>query len=147
MDIKIHSFGTPESLDFRCILEGMYRKAGDVERVLFPDENTVHLILSGNYEYEYEYGIHQLIRISPRDSDGRRHSSYALVEINGRTREYPIACYSLIPNRTYAKNHILNRSSDNIWDVLNGKPLGLERKCDDLVLAFPSEIAKYPVAL
>ena len=146
MDIKIHSFGTSESLDFRCILEGMYRKVDRVEQVLFPDANTVQLILNGDYKYEYEYGIHQLIRISPRDVEGRRHASYVMVEIDGKTREYPVACYSLIPNRTYAKNIILNKASDNVYDVLNGKPLGLEKKCEDLILSFPLEIATYQAA-
>jgi hypothetical protein len=132
MQIKIHSFGTPESLDFRCILENMYRKAGVLERVSFPDDHTVELILDGEYVYEYEYGIHQMVRISPRDTEVSRRSSYVMVEINGKTRDHPIASYIFHP-RMVVKNHLLMKESNDLFGVLNGKPLGLEKKCEGSV--------------
>jgi hypothetical protein len=138
MEIKIHSFGTPESLDLRCILENMYRKAGELERVSFPDDNTVQLTLDGEYVYEYEYGIHQMVRISPRDSEVRRRSSYVMVEIDGKTRDYPIAAYVFVP-RLVAKNHLLRKESNDLFGVLNGRPLGLEKKCEGS--AFTSRLA------
>jgi protein subunit release factor B len=138
MDIKIHSFGTPESLDLRCILENMYRKAGVLEKVRFPDDNTVQLTLDGEYVYEYEYGIHKMVRISPRDTEFRRRSSYVMVEINGKARDYPIVSYIFHP-RMVVKNHLLMKESSDLFGVLNGNPLGLEKKCEDSV--FMSRLA------
>lgn len=44
----------------------------------------VSLRISGDYAYGYlksEHGVHRLIRISPFDSTGRRHTSFAAVDV------------------------------------------------------------------
>ena len=86
--------GGTEAQDWAQMLYRMYtRWANDnnysVEELDFlpGDEagvKSVTFLVSGEYAYGYlkgEQGVHRLVRISPFDSGGRRHTSFASVEV------------------------------------------------------------------
>lgn len=130
MEIKIHSFGTPESLDLRCILEGMYRRVGTVEDVSFPDDNTIRIKLAEFFDYQNEYGIHRMRRVSPRSEDLQEITSHVMVEINGKKRETVICTYTFFP-QSFVENHLTGRTTRDLMYVLSGHPL--EMKIDEKV--------------
>jgi peptide chain release factor 2 len=86
--------GGTESQDWADMLLRMYTRWAEdhgykVETLdyLAGDEagiKSVTLLIKGNYAYGYlkaEKGIHRLVRISPFDSSGRRHTSFVSVEV------------------------------------------------------------------
>lgn len=93
--LEIHAgAGGTESCDWALMLERMYEryfkiKGFEVEKLSStPGEEvgikSVMLKVSGNYAYGYlkqERGVHRLVRISPFDSNKRRHTSFASVEV------------------------------------------------------------------
>jgi len=93
--LEIHpGAGGTEAQDWAQILQRMYMRWADshkykVEEIDFlaGDEagiKSVTLRISGENVYGFlkgERGIHRLIRISPFDSSGRRHTSFASVDI------------------------------------------------------------------
>ena len=93
--LEIHAgAGGTESCDWALMLERMYerylkKKNYKVELLsMQPGEEvgikSVMLKVSGLYAYGYlkhEKGVHRLVRISPFDSNKRRHTSFASVEI------------------------------------------------------------------
>ena len=93
--LEIHAgAGGTESCDWALMLERMYeryckKKNYKVEVVSSQagDEvgiKSVMLKISGLYAYGYlkgEKGVHRLVRISPFDSNKRRHTSFASVEV------------------------------------------------------------------
>ena len=93
--IEIHpGAGGTESQDWAMMLERMYlrwcdRKNYKIEMI---DEQmgeeagikSVSFIVHGLYSYGYlknEKGVHRLVRLSPFDSNNRRHTSFASVDV------------------------------------------------------------------
>lgn len=93
--LEIHpGAGGTESQDWAAMLYRMYtRWASDhgykvtVLDYLDGDEaglKSATLQIDGNYVYGYlkgEMGVHRLVRISPFDSSGRRHTSFASIDV------------------------------------------------------------------
>ena len=86
--------GGTEAQDWAEMLYRMYSRWANengyqVEEVDYlPGEEagikSVTFLVSGEYAYGYlkgEQGVHRLVRISPFDSGGRRHTSFASVEV------------------------------------------------------------------
>ena len=93
--VTIHpGAGGTEAMDWAEILYRMYTRWVDkhsfkIEELDFfaGDEagiKSVTFLVSGKYAYGYlksEHGVHRLVRISPFDAGGRRHTSFASVEV------------------------------------------------------------------
>ena len=93
--IEIHpGAGGTESQDWADMLYRMFKRFGEIKGYQFElldyltgDEagiKSVTFILKGDYSYGYlksEHGVHRLVRISPFDSGGRRHTSFASVNV------------------------------------------------------------------
>lgn len=93
--LEIHpGAGGTESMDFASMLKRMYErfceKYGYSYEVMYslPGEEagikSVLLLIKGEYAYGYlkkESGVHRLVRISPFDSNARRHTSFASVTV------------------------------------------------------------------
>ena len=93
--LEIHpGAGGTESCDWANILLRMYTRycekhnykmeVIDKEDGLETGIKSVSIIIRGSYAYGYlksEKGIHRLIRISPFDSNKRRHTSFASIDI------------------------------------------------------------------
>ena len=93
--VSIHAgAGGTESCDWAEMLLRMYRRWA--ERHSFENEITeisvgeeagirsVTMLITGDYAYGYlkaERGVHRLVRISPFDSNKRRHTSFASVDV------------------------------------------------------------------
>jgi peptide chain release factor 2 len=93
--ISIHAgAGGTEAQDWVAILLRMYLRwaeekgfKADIVDILPGDEagtKSVTIMIKGHYAYGYlrsELGIHRLVRISPFDASGRRHTSFASVMV------------------------------------------------------------------
>ena len=93
--ITIHpGAGGTESQDWAEMLYRMYTRWAtangfSVQELDYLDGDeaglkSVTFLISGDYAYGYmksEKGVHRLVRISPFDSGGRRHTSFASVEV------------------------------------------------------------------
>lgn len=93
--LSIHpGAGGTESMDWAKMLLRMYCRWGEKKGFLvdtldlLPGEEagikSVTLLIKGPYAYGYlksEKGVHRLIRISPFDSSGRRHTSFTSVDV------------------------------------------------------------------
>ena len=93
--------GGTESCDWANMLLRMYQRWGE-ERgwqveisELLPGEvagiKSVTLLISGENAYGYckaERGVHRLVRISPFDSNKRRHTSFASVDVIAEIEEH-----------------------------------------------------------
>ena len=93
--LEIHpGAGGTESCDWASMLLNMYKKYASQRGYKFEilEEQkgeeagikSVTAMISGSYAYGYyksERGVHRLVRISPFDSNSRRHTSFASVSI------------------------------------------------------------------
>ena len=93
--LEIHpGAGGTESCDWASMLARMYEKFSEKENFKWEiiDEQkgdeaglkSITLKINGDFAYGYlkfESGVHRLVRISPFDSGGRRHTSFASVEV------------------------------------------------------------------
>jgi peptide chain release factor 2 len=92
--------GGTESCDWVQMLARMYQRWGalrkwKVETIdMVPGEiagiKSITIKLAGPYAYGYakaEKGVHRLVRISPFDSNARRHTSFASVEVSPEVEE------------------------------------------------------------
>ncbi|MCP4180097.1 MAG: peptide chain release factor 2 [bacterium] len=93
--LSIHAgAGGTESCDWASMLFRMYRRW--IERRNWEEEiidfqpgdeagiKSVTMLIKGTFAYGYskaERGVHRLVRISPFDSNSRRHTSFASIEI------------------------------------------------------------------
>ena len=93
--VSIHAgAGGTESCDWASMLQRMYRRW--FERREWSEEmidyqpgeeagiKSVTLLVKGEFAYGYlkaERGVHRLVRISPFDSNARRHTSFASVDV------------------------------------------------------------------
>lgn len=126
MEIKIKTgVPQPDSRDFAQMLSRMYANFGCVVVSNIPDE----IILNGRgeFDFENEYGVHRLVRISPFDEQHRRHTCFVDVVIDGKERDGLVCSYLLDPI-TMARNHITHIETEDVKNVLDGKPLGLKRR-------------------
>jgi peptide chain release factor 2 len=86
--------GGTDSQDWAAILQRMYLRwaelSGYKTEIIDSTEGevagikTVTITVAGKYAFGYlrpEKGVHRLVRISPFDSSGRRHTSFAQVEV------------------------------------------------------------------
>ena len=93
--LEIHpGAGGTESCDWASMLARMYERFTEKEGFKWEiiDEQkgeeagikSITLKISGDYAYGYlksEHGVHRLVRISPFDAGGRRHTSFASLEV------------------------------------------------------------------
>ena len=93
--IEIHpGAGGTESQDWADMLYRMYMRYAeqhnykidiiDEQRAIDAGVKSVSFIVKGKYAYGYlkaEKGVHRLVRISPFDSNSRRHTSFASVDV------------------------------------------------------------------
>lgn len=93
--LAIHAgTGGVDAMDWAEILERMYLRFSDKHgfKVSIIDRNpggeaglkSVVMLIEGQYAFgnlKSEAGVHRLVRISPFDAEGMRHTSFALVEV------------------------------------------------------------------
>lgn len=101
--LEIHpGAGGTESMDFASMLKRMYERFCEKydysyeEIYALPGEEagikSCLLLIKGEYAYGYlkgESGVHRLVRISPFDSNRRRHTSFASVTVTPEFTETP----------------------------------------------------------
>lgn len=93
--ISVHAgSGGTEAMDWAAMLLRMYtrwcEKRGFKAKIIDMNDDTeagiksATLLVEGDYAYGYlknEKGVHRLVRISPFDASGRRHTSFASLDV------------------------------------------------------------------
>jgi protein subunit release factor B len=75
-----------------------------------------------------EQGIHRLVQRSPLDVKQRRHTSFAVVSVDGESSDEHVRTYITFPYRL-VKDHRTGRETDDVAGVLAGD-LSLVRGTD-----------------
>src|SRR3989339_30419 len=76
--------GGADAQDWAQILLRMYSRWGGSKEYSVELVDSAMLLISGPYAYGYlknESGVHRLVRMSPFNADGKRHTSFAAVEV------------------------------------------------------------------
>ncbi|MDI6821216.1 MAG: peptide chain release factor-like protein [Patescibacteria group bacterium] len=76
--------GGDDAKDWAQMLLRMYKRFGERKewKMVSINDNTIELRGEGTYiRLKEESGVHRLVRISPFDAKGLRHTSFALVEV------------------------------------------------------------------
>ncbi|OGC03963.1 peptide chain release factor 2 [candidate division WOR-1 bacterium RIFOXYA12_FULL_43_27] len=76
--------GGADAQDWAQILLRMYSRWGESKEYSVELVDSAMLLISGPYAYGYlknESGVHRLVRMSPFNADGKRHTSFAAVEV------------------------------------------------------------------
>lgn len=110
--------------DLLAFMYSKYLKSKNVDHFLFKDELSGHneIEFTANIDFESEYGIHRIVRLSPFDSKNRRHTSWVSVRQTKErpiTLDKPIRSYVFSPYQS-VKNLQNGKQTDLIEEVLNG---------------------------
>ena len=117
--------GGPEAVEWSKMLARQYRlwlerlgqsfNEGADGPVLYLD--SPHLTFEN---FNEELGIHQLVRVPPNESQGRRHTSFAFVSLDGVESNHE-ACrlYVLDPYQS-AKNQRTGATNGSVLELLEG---------------------------
>ncbi len=122
--------GGQESEDFAMILTIMYVKWAhrhgvtktEVSSFISKKEHKIIMFGIEPGKLAGEHGIHRLCRIAPSDSQKRRHTSFARVEVSGIEgflHEGPIRNYTLDPYQQ-AEDRRKRYTTASVQDVLDG---------------------------
>lgn len=111
-------------VDLLTFMYSKYLKSKNIDHSLFKDELSGHneIEFNANIDFESEYGIHRIVRLSPFDSKNRRHTSWVSVR---QTRERPITFNRPIRSYVFSpyqlvKNLQNGKQTELIEEVLNG---------------------------
>lgn len=110
-----------ESQAFAEMLRRMYReRALKQGHAWFMDGDIVVVVHRADQDFARdEEGIHRLVRISPFDTQKRRHTSFVSVAVDGSCCNIQRRSYVLSPYKQ-VRDHLAGWVRDDVEAVLNG---------------------------